>query len=469
MYNSKLLDLLRTFSSRDLRRFDAFLRSPYFNRDEDLIALFSHLRSLSPKFPERKLGQETVWQAVFPGQAYLEKTMAYHMNHLQKLGEQFLAWEGMQDRPIELARETLSACENRGLNKHAHLALKRLNKQIEAYPYRTEEYHRLQYERTGVEIVGQSRRQVRTYDRHLADHVRHLDQYYLAARLRLTCELVNRQSILSQSYDVRQVEALLNYLAAMQEGEAVPAVAIYHCILLLLTQGEDEQHFVRLKELLADHLDQIPDEERNEIYSYAQNYCIRKVRQGHPRYLQELFALYQSGLQNGFFLENGQLSPWKYKNIASVGLRVKEYDWVEAFIGEYREMLPPEFRETAYAYNLAFLRYQRGELKQALRHLLEVEFNDVFYSLDTRKMMLMIYFEQRSEEPMLSLIAAFRTYLRRNKLISEQNRQAYRNFVDLVFQLYRSDGSKQEMKQRIRETQPLVEESWLLEMAERGF
>lgn len=473
MINSKLLDLLKTFSSRDFRRFDSFLRSPYFNTDEDLVRLHDYIRKQAPRFSEKKMSRIHVWKQLFAGKKFDDKAFSYLMNHLLGLGEQFLGMEQYHADPPRPEVDILAALENRRLDKHYRSTFKRIDQALDRQPFRTERFHQLQFEVAGNAIRFQSRRQARTYDRHLVEAVGHLDHYYLTARLRLTCELVNRQSILAEPYDSGQVDALLLYNNAMirENPGQVPAVALYHQLLLLLTQPEDGQHFRRLKGLMEEFLHLVTEDERPELYSYAQNYCIRRIRQGHSHYLDELFDLYRTGLETGYLLEDGVLSAWKYKNIASVGLRVKAFDWVEGFINDYLPLLPEEFRDTAYAYNKAFLNYSRGNLQQALRLLLQVEFNDVFFSLDTRKMMLMIYYEQDAEEPMLSLIASFRTYLRRNKLISENNRKSYNNFLNLLNAIYKAAdpmalGSREALQAEIRGTQPLVEESWLLRMAE---
>ena len=129
--------------------------------------------------------------------------------------------------------------------------------------------------------------------------------------------------------------------------------------------------------------------------------------------------------------------------------------------------LRPEFRENAIAYNLANLHFHQQEYKPALKSLMSVEFSDVFYALDTRRMMLMIYFEQEEEEAFLSLVSSFRTFLRRNKIISRQNKAAYKNFVDALARIFRAreSGNTQRMKQlatKIQQTSPLVEGEWLL-------
>jgi hypothetical protein len=84
-------------------------------------------------------------------------------------------------------------------------------------------------------------------------------------------------------------------------------------------------------------------------------------------------------------------------------------------------------------------------------------------------MMLMIYFEQGAEEAMVSLIAAFRTYLRRNKLISESNREAYSNFINLLNAIYKRSESPEKLVEKIANTQPLVEENWLQKKVKNGF
>lgn len=474
MNNSKLLDLLKTFSSRDFRRFDAFLRSPYFNTDGDLVRLHDYMRALAPRFTAKKLERKFVWAKLNGKKPLDEKAFSYQMNHLLRLGEQFLGLEQYHSDPPRPEVDVLAALESRRLDKHYKSTLKRIDQALEGQPHRTERFHQMQFEVSGNAILFQSRRQARTYDRHLTEAVGHLDHYYLTARLRLTCELVNRQSILAEPYDSGQVEALLSYLGAVMASDSirVPAVALYHQLLLLLTQPEEDRHFQHLKTLMDEYMHLVTDDERPELYATAQNFCIRRIRQGHSRYLKELFELYKTGLETGFLLEDGGLSAWKYKNIASVGLRVREFEWVEGFINDYLPLLPEEFRDTAYAYNKAFLNYSRGNLPQALRLLLQVEFNDIFFSLDTRKMMLMIYYEQDAEEPMLSLMASFRTYLRRNKLISENNRKSYNNFLNLLNAIYKASdpqakGSRTALLSEIRATQPLVEESWLLRMAEQ--
>jgi hypothetical protein len=471
MQNSKLVALLRSFEPADLRRFDDYLTSPYFNRQENLISLYRTLRALAPAFPADQCNRFDVWEKAHPGRIGSDQEIASEMNALLKHLEAFLGMERYHHTTALKELHILESFEKRHLDKNFKLQLKRIHQRLAAETAQNEQHFLQRYQVVDVEVRSLMHHQGRAYDNNLQQLVDYLDDFYLIARLRLTCELINRQSILSGSYDTRLAGGLMAYLRNY-DHEKVPTMAAYYLVLRLLVGESSTEDYPRLAYLLIHNTAAFEEVDWRELFSYAQNYCIRQVKTGEASFLHELLVLYRAALETGNLLEHGVLSAWKYKNIASVGLQLQEYEWVESFIHAYRSKLPEEFQETAFAYNLADLLYHRGEYEQALKKLLKVEFTDVFYSLGTRKMMLMIYFEQGATEAMLSLISSFRLFLRRNQLISESNRKAYTNFVNLVHAIYRiaetgHDTSK--LIAQIQATQPLIDEAWLLEKAHLGY
>lgn len=74
----------------------------------------------------------------------------------------------------------------------------------------------------------------------------------------------------------------------------------------------------------------------------------------------------------------------------------------------------------AYAYNLANLYFQQTRYKEAMKLLQTVSFDDLFYSTESKMLLLRIYYELNEKEPMLSLFESFRMYLRRNKQITDE-------------------------------------------------
>jgi tetratricopeptide (TPR) repeat protein len=227
-------------------------------------------------------------------------------------------------------------------------------------------------------------------------------------------------------------------------------------------------HFDKLVALTKQYQSYFPIEELKDLYSYAINYCIRRVNQGAPEFLDELFKQYLKSLEAGTLMDDGYLSPWAYKNLIGVGLRLKKFDWTEDFIRQYNEKLVPDFRANALHYNLAELYYYKKDHDQALTHLNKVEFSDIYYNLDTKKMMLKIYFELDEIDALLSLLASFKMFLKRTKLISAANKVAYLNFVQALTLLARKERRVMPtIEKMLASPEPLGDRAWLKQMVQQ--
>ena len=78
---------------------------------------------------------------------------------------------------------------------------------------------------------------------------------------------------------------------------------------------------------------------------------------------------------------------------------------------------------------MANLLYEKKKFKEALKTLLQFNdalkqisdpgFEDAFYNIDSRSMFLKIYYELEEEDSFLATIETFKSFLNRNKKISE--------------------------------------------------
>jgi hypothetical protein len=91
MVESKLIQLLRSFSRPEWRAFIDFVRSPYFNKQKKLVLFCAHLKKLAYNgFPEEKLERETLFKAVFPDVPFDNKELNYVSNNLLQLAQTFI-------------------------------------------------------------------------------------------------------------------------------------------------------------------------------------------------------------------------------------------------------------------------------------------------------------------------------------------------------------------------------------------
>ena len=94
-----------------------------------------------------------------------------------------------------------------------------------------------------------------------------------------------------------------------------------------------------------------------------------------------------------------------------------------------------------------------------------VEFTDVYYHLDSKSLLLKIYYEMDDVEPLLSLITTMRVYLKSSKLISEYQRTIYINLINHVKTLARIKSGGMEnldsIKQAIKNNIEIADINWL--------
>ena len=80
MENSKLIALLKTFNTQELRAFKDFVASPYFNKNQELVLFYDYLKKIAPKFPLKKISRESIYNNLFPKKEYDDKHMNYLMS-----------------------------------------------------------------------------------------------------------------------------------------------------------------------------------------------------------------------------------------------------------------------------------------------------------------------------------------------------------------------------------------------------
>jgi len=94
-----------------------------------------------------------------------------------------------------------------------------------------------------------------------------------------------------------------------------------------------------------------------------------------------------------------------------------------------------------------------------------VEYDDVFFNLSAKMMLLKIYYEEKELTSLEALLDSFSRYLQRNSSLG-YHKEVYQNILRLVRRLLKLLPGDQlgadDLKQSIENTQPLADRKWLL-------
>lgn len=467
MRNTKLYSILSQLTKYEQNRFRKYLQSPYFNVNQSLIDLFEIINDDINSTKTGELSKKLIWRILKPGGRFDDVRFRKYVSDLLKLAEGFLAQQLYEVNPIHQSTLLIKAVGNKKLDKLYNSTMKTARRITQKFPHRSADYffHQYRIEKNYYNLTDfETKRDVKS---NLEEILRNLDHFYFSEKLRFYCSALIRQRFSSHKYDFSFIPEMIRHIEE-NDYEDVPSILVYYQIHLLYTQPENEEHYFKLKELLAKHALLFPSEEaRDDLYSHAINYCVSKINAGNPNFLKELFILYKELVEREIIFANGELSPWNFKNIIVVALRLGEYAWAEEFVFNYSEYLPSSSRKNAVTFNLAQIYFYQKQYEKVIVLLQEVEFEDLAYNLNSKAMLIATYYEQDEIEPLYSLFDSFRVYLNRNKDIPESRRTHYKNLIKFTKKLTKIRPGDQlkikKLKEEVDKTKNITSIGWLKE------
>lgn len=466
MRSSKIYSILEHFDKYEQNRFRKYLVSPYFNKDDKLVMLFEVLLKDISSNKKHAFEKKDVWEKLKLQKDYDDVRFRKYSSDLLKLLEGFLAQQAYETNPLHKANYLMYAVSKKKMEKLYSSTMRTARRLSDQQAHKPASYYYYQYEieKNFYDLLDfEKKRADRTNMEEIANN---LDYFYLAEKLRMYCAVLVQQYFASQEYKLLFIDEILSHIKEI-DIDQVPPVALYYQVFLTITQKENEESYYKLKDLLDLHSLKFPKQEALSLYYFAINYCIQKINGGNQIFAEEVFKIYNDLVNKEIIFVNDELSPWDFKNIVVLALRLGKFNWTESFINNYNHKIPIDDRENAITYNLAQLYFYQKKYDKVIEQLQHVEYTDVTYNLNAKAMLIATYYETDEMEALYFLLESFRAYLNRHKGISQQARKNYSNLVKFTKKLTKViPGDKknlEKIKEEINSTKGVVSVRWLRE------
>jgi hypothetical protein len=464
MLKSKLMEVFVALTPpmrRDLRQ---WVRSPFFNLRKDVIDLYVYLDT-SPSSKLKLFAKEMAYKAIYPDdKKFDDAKIRYTMSFLLKTIEQYLSFQHSISDPIIEEWYLAIAYRGLGLEKQFENSIEKLQKQLNEKPNDVQRMRRMfDVERMINSFLSERKR---ANEQNLEVLSIRLDQFYAAEKLYIVCGLLSHQQMFRNTYDAQGMEALVAQVEYNNWHEEVPGIGVYYYAYQLYTNPEPIPFYEKFKAKLPEYIKIIENIEIRSAYLSAINFAIRQVNKGDKAYFKELFDLYKTGIESKVLLENNELSPFTYKNVVAIGLKLQEMDYIADFIDRYHDALPFEHRKNFYEYCKARLYFTQGNYEKAMPILGQMNYGDIYLQLDANVMICKMYFELRETEVLTSFLHTFKQFIHRRKEAIGYHYQNYYNIIRFVARLsnaaFADAKSQQRLLREIEECTPLTEKEWLL-------
>lgn len=456
MLNTKLFKLLRGLSPEGMNHLRTYLAQRHKSSTR-IARLFTYIAKYHPDFEQykTKLSQEKVHNYVFKKADSKNNGQMYELSfRLCRDIENFLINTELNKdnmlRNVLLSR----AYRKRGMDdfftRHNEDTQEEIHKVEIPEQSHYDTLFRLTYDaafhRNNVKLRSD-------YYSQLKEAEVYLDLYYLLHKLRILCEC----EILSGIIDIEKIKNVKNaekqyvlkepllsidYQNFIQEKPTNYLVSLYARIVELYDK-KDPKIYRQLKEEITDETKPIDAENLSTLLVFLLNYCSRKSKENGKEssdenainYTQEIFDLYEFAADEDLLQEEGYISEIHYLSLVKIAVAIQNFDRAREWI-DYAEYTKPEYRENSRKLATAILHFAKEEYAKA-RKLLneEIKWRNINYKITARDLLTKIYYEIGEYKLLDSHIANVRKAIQRNNDLSETQKTANYNFLNMVKEL----------------------------------
>jgi hypothetical protein len=453
----KLARFLLAMGGATRNRFDKFLRSPYHNERGELVELFRALRE-NPLLADDRA---QLWAFLFSEKKFDDARCRKLLSDLCALVLHFWALEKQSEKPGELVLATAHRQFELGLADEAEKSLAGLIGKLRETAADDADHALLVFRAEQLLADGRSEARKNTFPNDGRSEMLHF--FYLVQSFQLLAEQFNYAHV------VRPMEPTVPspVQKALLEPSDIPLLEAWRLAVLSLSAADPDPHGNALIELLRHHSDDFAREDLFRLYTIAQNFCIRRLNAGEIRFRETLLELYERRTNDGLLTLRGVLPHGEFKNMVTLALHLKAFERAERFIRELSGLLPPEIRDNAFSYNLAKLHFERGDFEKVIEGLRDVVYEDVFYAVGSRWMLLRTYYELGEFLAFDALLDSFRHFLRRTKSLSGVHRKEYLHALRFIHKLstldHRDSARRAALREAVEKAPVLYGKRWFLE------
>lgn len=480
MIKSTLLDLIRTFSEEELSKLEDFIKSPYFNKKENLINLFLELKNNYPDFSKENIKREVVWKKLYPDKNFNYGTMKNMIYDLLKICEKFILHEAYDRNRLRAYSDLIQELNKRNLFKHVSTKflsfdndfniniLKSLDISVQDYYLLLSEVYWFIIVNAGEWDSGIKRERDAASEKMIYSFLIYLFKaYYNNKVLKFNENKGDDDGILyifMKMIDDKNMNTIFN-IAKRNSDEDYKILKCYYT-LYQLADSESKEDFEKLKKSIHEIKDLLNKKDLRNLFVILSNSLVHNnsVFENKDEEFSKIFDLM---IENDVFTEqNGVLMDFKFINYIVINSNLNRIKEVENFILRFKDKLSEDKKINAYNFAMASLCFIKGEYKKSLEYSLKIGFEFLQMKFYVRNLQLMNFYELNDYESFVLALDSYKHFTKKNKKIQdlrkELNSSFYQNVKKLFYLRNKFDQFDFENLQNEILKIPQTKKSWIL-------
>lgn len=415
-----------------MKRFRDFVKSPYYNKNKNVIKLNEALIKYYPEFNSPKLTEEHIFTLVFGKEKFDYFKIKNVTSDLYNLAIEFLKIQPQGDSEFYNDYNLLTQLRTRKLFKLHKKMVKAMEDEFEQVKFSDRNFqyknYQLASESQFVDLFEKP-----TSITGIFKEFNIFYEYVILSLLEYYNLLIHIGKENSSKAELKMLDEIVIYLEKGPVSEH-PATLSNQYLILLKIKNKEEYYFI-LKEHYFKHFSEMSSYDAYKTHMHMFGYCADMYNfKGDRRFIKEGYELYKHSFENGR-VTSGELLYPDYVNFIKVFARANDFELARKFREEYKSQLPQDQLENCINFSDAYIAHRQGDLSKALSGLSKVNFPLAILKVQVKILEIQLNFELGYYEETRELIESFRKTLQREAIVSDDYKNPILSFLKNTTQL----------------------------------
>ena len=476
MKNREIISFFQKFSPAEMKELGRFIEFKS-KQESELNKFFDYLKKYHPSFPEQKINKIKIAQKLFPQKVDEDKINRSIDNlifRLKPIVKDFLIYSQLKKQEVEREFLYLNALKDKKLSDAFFAQMDKVEKKwrknpkpgIE-HPHNLYKLKRMRLEHPGffdpTASITQSKSILLLFEKYyfIGKLYWTLSQYYNSRYSNDKEDNKNKHA----QYIAYPIDSILSHTIQNKLKEDAQIELLQKIANAVL--NEDYGDYKRIEQAFFENHKLFNKYELDDLVACLTQICYENHRQGNPDSLRNLFEINKFAVEQKIIIQNGGIATTTFHNIVNIAYAANEIDWIKEFIDEYEECIEKNELEATRSLWKANHFFYNKEYQKAADLLLKLNLPNIFYNLQKRALLLMVYFEMEDGFDLLDKSAeSFKKFLSRNKDLASIQKEGFKNFIYFILKLYECQFLKDKKKTNLLQKEVsncsrLVYKSWL--------
>ncbi len=466
MEKSKPVQLLRTLTKKEIVELESFLRSPYHNKDEEVIELFLRLKRSYPDFTSLKVKRDWLVKDMYgDNSAKSESKFKYPVSGLIRCIEDFLLIKALEKekRYNELLR--LRSFMERGLDKFFFKRVSDIEKKIKKAPIIDADHYLFKhmlysmvYEYPNIEYMLKDSKNI------LEKREDNLDLYYYSSKLYQHLININQNRVFQLESEVSKIDEIIKDIKTndLHDKEILFSILLFFIEYLPDKKEFNAEEFNKIKDTLFKNYTSFGEKLRKSLTILLFNYTSDQYSSGNIELIKDNYEIIKLGIEHKILIDpNGSISPFIFYAAIVSGGELNDFKWVDQLIKKESKKLPSEHKYVLLNISTAFIEICKGNFGHSLQLLNTMQYAkySYFYDVVVKCLTVRCYYEMDESIVLEDYINTFSAFLRRHKQMPEIEKKRfikYVQYVNLLSNYPYKGNSKEDIKNKLSQEQSKI-------------